>query len=51
MYDVRTIPTKNGQTNIAEFETEEGEQFTAWMPDSLIKKFNTLKVEECNVLK
>ena len=46
MYDVRVVNTKNGKAHIADFETEEGKKYTAWMPDSLIKKFKALKVDE-----
>ena len=49
MFDIRTIPTKKGDAYIAEFETEEEERYTVWMPDSLVKKFKALKVKECYV--
>ena len=42
MFDIRT--TKKGY--IAEFQTEEGERYTVWMPDSLVK---ALKINECYV--
>ena len=49
MSNVRAVPTKTGQSHIADFESEEGEQYTVWMPESLIKKFNVLKVDRCYV--
>ena len=49
MFDIRIIPTKKGDAYIAEFETEDNYQCTAWMPDSLVKKFKALKVKECYV--
>ena len=49
MSNMRTIPTKTGQGYVADFETEEGEQYTVWMPESLIKKFNALQVDCCFV--
>ena len=46
MFDIWTIPTEKGDAYIANFETEEGKRYTAWMPDSLVKKFKALKVNE-----
>ena len=49
MSNVRVVPTKNGQLHIADFESEEGKQHTVWIPESLIKKINVLKVDCCYV--
>ena len=47
MYNKRTIKTKNGKAHIADFETEEEEKYTTWLPDSVLKKIEALKVKEC----
>ena len=49
MYNVQSLRTKDGRTSYyAEFiMTEYGEYCKAWIPESLLKKFQKLEVEEC----
>ena len=48
MYNVKSCITKDGRTSyFAEFVTGDDEYYNAWIPESLLKKFQKLEVEEC----
>ena len=48
MYNVQSLRTKDGRTSYyAEFMTEDDKYYKAWIPESLLKKFEKLQVEDC----
>ena len=50
MYNVKEIKTKKGPAYIADFETIDEVKYTAWVPQSLLNKYDDLNVKECFVL-